>query len=190
MVRAHVVLIHRALDQAHAHRLRVEAVVLTDLRRDGGEMVDAGELQHVAHACSLSPCRSPRKSPAEGSSSRGTLHSIPIPLSADTTDAANTAILAAEKSAASGKASPAMNSDIVNPMPASAPAPASCRQVYAEGFSAMPSRTASADAPSSPSGLPTTSPITIAVMSGPCPPITAADSGTPALASANTGSTT
>ena len=32
-----------------------------------------------------------------------------------------------------------MNSDMVKPMPASAPAPASCRQEYAAGFSASPS---------------------------------------------------
>ena len=46
---------------------------------------------------------------------------------ADSTDAANTAIFAAAKSSATGNAWPAMNSDIVNPMPASAPAPNSWR---------------------------------------------------------------
>ena len=40
-----------------------------------------------------------------------------------------------------------MNSDIVKPMPASAPAPASCRQEYSAGFTASRSRTASAEAP-------------------------------------------
>jgi hypothetical protein len=42
-------------------------------------------------------------------------------------EAANTATLAAAKSASAGKAWPAMNSDIVKPIPASAPAPTSWR---------------------------------------------------------------
>lgn len=37
-----------------------------------------------------------------------------------------------------------MTGDMVKPMPASVPAPASCRHVWAFGFSAAPSRTASA----------------------------------------------
>ena len=39
----------------------------------------------------------------------------------------NTAIFAAAKSSRTGKAWPAMNNDMVKPIPASAPAPASCR---------------------------------------------------------------
>ena len=42
-------------------------------------------------------------------------------------DATNTAILAAAKSVAVGNAWLAMNSDMVKPIPASAPAPANCR---------------------------------------------------------------
>ena len=60
-----------------------------------------------------------------------------------------------------------MNSDIVNPMPASAPAPASCRQEYAAGFSAMPSFTASHDARMNPAGLPMASPQMMAAISMP-----------------------
>ena len=63
-------------------------------------------------------------------------------------------------------ASPAMKSDIVKPMPESAPAPASCRHEYAAGFTAMRSRTASAEATTMPSGLPSTSPAPIASSSG------------------------
>jgi hypothetical protein len=47
-----------------------------------------------------------------------------VPITPARIDAMKIAILAAAKSAASGKASPAMNNDIVKPMPASAPAPA------------------------------------------------------------------
>ncbi len=47
-------------------------------------------------------------------------------MTAESIEAVNTAIFAAAKSCAAGKAWPAMNNDIVNPMPASAPAPASC----------------------------------------------------------------
>ena len=58
-------------------------------------------------------------------------------------EAIKMAIFAAAKSAAAGNASPAMNSDIVKPMPASAPAPASLRQEYSAGFTAIRKRTAS-----------------------------------------------
>ena len=47
----------------------------------------------------------------------------PAPMIADKIEAANTAIFAAAKSAATGNAWPAMNSDMVKPIPASAPAP-------------------------------------------------------------------
>ena len=63
---------------------------------------------------------------------------IATPATAARTEAANTAIFAAAKSASSGNACAAMNSDIVKPMPASAPAPASCRQEYSSGLLAMP----------------------------------------------------
>jgi hypothetical protein len=49
------------------------------------------------------------------------------PIRADSTDAANSAIFAASKSPGTGNACPAMKSDMVKPMPASAPAPTSCR---------------------------------------------------------------
>lgn len=45
------------------------------------------------------------------------------PTTAESTDAANTAIFAAAKADGFGKASPAMNSDMVKPIPARAPAP-------------------------------------------------------------------
>lgn len=59
------------------------------------------------------------------STSREAPQRIPTPMSADSTDAENTAIFAAAKSASVGNAWPAMNSDMVNPIPANAPAPAS-----------------------------------------------------------------
>jgi hypothetical protein len=52
-----------------------------------------------------------------------------VPRIADSMDAEKTAIFAAAKSSVAGKACEAMNSDMVKPMPASAPAPASCSQV-------------------------------------------------------------
>src|SRR5690606_34603301 len=55
-------------------------------------------------------------------------HSRTEPMTAERMDAANTASFAAEKSFATGNACAAMNSDIVNPMPANAPAPHSWRQ--------------------------------------------------------------
>jgi hypothetical protein len=74
------------------------------------------------------------------------------------TEAPNTAIFAAAKSAAAGNACPAMNSDMVKPMPASAPAPANWRQEYSFGFVATPSRTARTEASTMPSGLPSSEP--------------------------------
>ena len=113
--------------------------------------------------------------------------SMAAPISAEMTDAANTAILAASKSLGTLNDCPAMNSDMVKPMPASAPAPASCRQVYAVGFSASASQTAAADANSIPIGLPMTRPAMMASISGSCPAMTLAVNGTPALASAKIG---
>ena len=43
VVGAHVVLVDGAFDQPHAERLRVEAVILLDRRRDRGEVMNAGE---------------------------------------------------------------------------------------------------------------------------------------------------
>ena len=73
-------------------------------------------------------------------------------------DAAKTEILEAAKSPAFGNACPAMKSDIVKPMPASAPAPASCLHVYTSGFTAMPARTAAVAARRIPAGFPTAQP--------------------------------
>lgn len=55
-------------------------------------------------------------------------HSTTIPMTTDTTEAPNTASLAAMKSLSLGRAWPAMNSDMVKPIPANAPAPMSCSQ--------------------------------------------------------------
>ena len=57
-----------------------------------------------------------------------------------------------------GNACPAMKSDIVKPMPASVPAPASCRHEYPAGLTAMPARTAAGRREEDPSGLPRTRP--------------------------------
>ena len=102
-------------------------------------------------------------------------------------DAANTAILVAEKSAALGNACPAMKSDIVKPMPARAPAPANCRHVYSAGLTAMPARTAAAAARNTPTGFPMARPATIAAMSQPCPTNTPGLIVTPAFARRRSG---
>ena len=44
VVGADVVLVHGLLDEAHAERPRVEGVVAPGVGRDGGQMMDAGEL--------------------------------------------------------------------------------------------------------------------------------------------------
>src|SRR3954471_17122779 len=66
-----------------------------------------------------------------GASSKSSWREAPqsraVPTTAERIDAANTAILAAEKSVALGNACPAMKSDIAKPMPARAP-PANCRR--------------------------------------------------------------
>ena len=77
------------------------------------------------------------------------------------------AILAAGGSTWSGKATPAMNRDIVNPMPPRAPAPHNWRHEYASGFMAILVRTASHAAKTIPIGLPRTSPSAIAAASFP-----------------------
>ncbi len=112
-----------------------------------------------------------------------------VPTAAEKIDAANTAILAAEKSVALGNACPAMKSDIVKPMPARAPAPANCRHVYSAGLTAMPARSAKAAARKTPRGFPMARPATIAAMSQPCPTKTPGLIATPALASAKIGRT-
>src|SRR4051812_21921963 len=43
MISTHVVLIHRPLNQTHAERLGVEAMVVSNAGRNGSEMVNAGE---------------------------------------------------------------------------------------------------------------------------------------------------
>src|SRR5215475_11952866 len=85
-----------------------------------------------------------------------------VPTTAERIDAANTAILAAEKSRPLGNACPAIKSDIVKPMPARAPAPANCRHVYSAGLTAMPPRTAAAAAKKMPSGFPMTHGVAVA----------------------------
>ncbi len=63
----------------------------------------------------------------------------------------------------------AMKSDMVNPMPDSAPAPRTWRQLYSAGLRARPAATASAQNSVMPSGLPITRPQAIAAISGPWP---------------------
>ena len=111
------------------------------------------------------------------------------PTTAEGIDAARTAILAAEKSVALGNARPAMKSDIENPMPARAPAPANCRHVYSAGLTAMPARTAAAAARKAPSGFPMARPATIAAVSQPCPTKTPGLIATLAFSSAKIGRT-
>jgi hypothetical protein len=82
-----------------------------------------------------------------------------------------------------------MNNDIVKPMPANAPAPASCRHEYASGFCASPNRTASAEAAMKPTGLPITSPAPMASNNEPWPLKTLEAIATPAFASAKIGNT-
>src|SRR3954466_11633907 len=48
VVGAHVVLVHGLLDQPHPERAGVEGVVFRGLRRDGGEVMDAGEVHGVS----------------------------------------------------------------------------------------------------------------------------------------------
>ena len=44
VIRAHVVLIDRALHETHAERLRVEEMVVANLRRDRGQMMNAEKI--------------------------------------------------------------------------------------------------------------------------------------------------
>src|SRR5512134_2168001 len=117
-------------------------------------------------------------------------HRIATPSRLAIRDARKMATFATVNSTGSGNAWPAMNSDIVNPIPASAPAPASCRHVYASGLAATLNRTATHDAATIPTGLPITSPSTIASTRRPWPSRMPAAHTRPALASANSGSTT
>src|ERR1700704_4594576 len=93
-----------------------------------------------------------------GASSKSSWREAPqsraVPTTAERIDAANTAILAAEKSAAVGTAGPAGKGDVVKPMPGRAPAPANCRHVYSAGLTAMPARTAAAAGGKTPTGFP------------------------------------
>ena len=58
VIGAHVVLVHRALDQPHAERPGVEAVVLLDRGGDRGEVMDARELHGRApRVCQRAPGR-------------------------------------------------------------------------------------------------------------------------------------
>src|SRR5690606_33085754 len=102
-------------------------------------------------------------------------------------EARKMAILAAAKSEGTGNASEAINSDIVNPIPASAPAPVSCLQLYDTGLSAMLNFTASQLNNSIPIGFPMTSPVKIASMSLKSVVNTSVVTITPALASAKIG---
>src|SRR5262245_51962710 len=88
--------------------------------------------------------------PSSKSSWREAPQSRAVPTAAERIDAANTAILAADKSMALGNACPAVKSDIVKPMPARAPAPANCCHVYSVGLTATPARTAAAAARKTP----------------------------------------
>jgi hypothetical protein len=89
-----------------------------------------------------------------GCARRSAFHKMMTATEAERIDPAKTAILAAAKSDVSVSAWVAINSDIVKPIPASAPAPASWRQEYSSGLVATPSRTASTDATTIPTGLP------------------------------------
>ena len=124
------------------------------------------------------------------SSALPAVHKMATPRIADAIEAANTAILAAAKSVSTGNAWLAINSDMVKPIPASAPAPINCRHEYSSGLVAIPSHTAIADADTNPRGLPITNPTIIASMRGSWPVNASGVTATPALARANSGSTT
>ena len=85
-------------------------------------------------------------------------------MTADITEAANTAILAAAKSAREGLAGDEQRHGEADARQGAGAA--ELRQEYSSGLTAMPSRTASAEADSSPSGLPITRPVMIASSSG------------------------
>jgi hypothetical protein len=89
---------------------------------------------------------------------------------------------------ASGKASAPMNSDIVNPIPATAPRTSTSRQRTPAGRTARRSRVAHQVARTIPSGLPMTSPAVIpANAASPPPRNEALPTETPALAKAKSG---
>src|SRR4029078_7632015 len=84
MISTDIVLIHRPLDEPHAEGLGVEAVVLSNRRRDRSEVMNAGEFHAVikaigsrllarsfTHSSSLSPTRRARSCATyDGSASR------------------------------------------------------------------------------------------------------------------------
>src|ERR1700722_5034441 len=72
--------------------------------------------------------------PHHGGTRRAASTSNVTPTTTDKTEAMNTAILAASKSASDRNASPAMKSDIVNPIPPSAAARANCAHEYSLGL--------------------------------------------------------
>ena len=84
-----------------------------------------------------------------------------------------------------------MNSETVKPMPAAAATPNSCARGMPSG-SVPPARSAASVAPLTPSSLPSTRPATIAHVSRleSASPSTPPPSAMPALASANSGTTT
>ncbi len=85
-------------------------------------------------------------------------------------------------------ASPAMNSDIVNPIPASRPTPTRCMVRTPAGRPASPKRTAAQEKSPTPMGLPISRPSAIPSTTGlPSPPTTSGSSATPALARAKSG---
>lgn len=180
------------LEGAEAQKLLENIRVLsaeldTDLRIEGNigvvELSDDTSVQDDSAVGSVVPAS------CAGAPLRA-CQSTAVPRPAASTEAANTAIFTAAKSLARGNASLAMKSDMVKPIPDRAPAPASCRHEYSWGLAAIPRRTASADAATIPSGFPTTSPTITASMSWPWPRTTLVLMTTPALASANSGSTT
>ena len=73
MISADIVLIHRPLDQPHAERLGVEAVVFSNRGRDRSEVVNAGKFHAVTKAIasklfarSSAHSSSPGPAPAQG----------------------------------------------------------------------------------------------------------------------------
>ena len=80
-----------------------------------------------------------------------------MPSTAATTDPARIPIVACSCSASSSKASPAMNSEIVNPMPARVAPAMRCDQRTPPGSTPQPVRSATAAPTVIPIALPTTS---------------------------------
>jgi hypothetical protein len=113
------------------------------------------------------------------------------PINAASSDPARIPIFAWACSASSAKARPVMNSDTVKPIPATPPAPSSCRNPTPAGSSPNGLRTIVTVAPTTPASFPTTSPITTAQVNR-LSSASASDCrsrATPALARAKTGIT-